>query len=35
MIDRLIHHSEIFSTQGRDSYRLAQATADKGVKPLA
>jgi hypothetical protein len=34
MIDRLVHHAEILATDGTDSYRLAQPTAGKGVRPL-
>jgi DNA replication protein DnaC len=34
-VDRLMHHAHILITDGSDSYRLAQATAGKGVKPLA
>jgi len=34
-VDRLMHHAHILITDGADSYRLAQATAGKGVKPLA
>ena len=34
-VDRLMHHAHILITDGQDSYRLAQATAGKGVKPLA
>lgn len=33
-VDRLLHHAHILITDGADSYRLAQATSDKGVKPL-
>ena len=33
-VDRLMHHAHILMTDGQDSYRLAQATAGKGVKPL-
>jgi DNA replication protein DnaC len=33
-VDRLLHHAHIIVTEGQDSYRLAQATAGKGVKPL-
>ena len=33
-IDRLLHHANVIITDGQDSYRLAQATAGKGVKPL-
>jgi transposase len=32
-VDRLLHHAHIVVTDG-DSYRLAQATAGKGVTPL-
>ena len=32
-VDRLLHHAHIVVTDG-DSYRLAQATAGKGVSPL-
>lgn len=34
-VDRLLHHSHVLLTDGTDSYRLAQATAGKGVTPLA
>ena len=34
-VDRLLHHAHVIITDGQDSYRLAQATAGKGVKPLA
>src|SRR5436309_11364113 len=34
-IDRLLHHAHVLLTDGTDSYRLAQATAGKGVVPLA
>jgi DNA replication protein DnaC len=34
-VDRLLHHARVLITEGQDSYRLAQATAGKGVKPLA
>jgi DNA replication protein DnaC len=34
-VDRLLHHAHILLTDGTDSYRLAQATAGKGVRPLA
>ena len=34
-VDRLLHHAHVLITDGTDSYRLAQATAGKGVKPLA
>jgi hypothetical protein len=33
-IDRLLHHAHVIITEGQDSYRLAQATAGKGVRPL-
>ena len=33
-VDRLLHHAHVIATDGQDSYRLAQATAGKGVKPL-
>ena len=33
-VDRLLHHAHVLITDGADSYRLAQATAGKGVKPL-
>ena len=33
-VDRLLHHAHVLITDGQDSYRLAQATAGKGVKPL-
>ena len=33
-VDRLMHHAHVIITEGQDSYRLAQATAGKGVKPL-
>ena len=32
-VDRLLHHAHVLITDGHDSYRLAQATAGKGVKP--
>jgi DNA replication protein DnaC len=32
-VDRLLHHAHIVVTQG-DSFRLTEATAGKGVKPL-
>ena len=32
-VDRLLHH--VLLTDGTESYRLAQATAGKGVRPLA
>jgi DNA replication protein DnaC len=34
-VDRLLHHAHVLITEGTDSYRLAQATAGKGVTPLA
>jgi len=34
-VDRLPHHAHVLITDGADSYRLAQATAGKGVRPLA
>ncbi len=33
-VDRLLHHAHVIVTDSQDSYRLAQATAGKGVKPL-
>ena len=33
-VDRLLHHAHVLITDGQDSYRLAQATAGKGVRPL-
>jgi DNA replication protein DnaC len=33
-VDRLLHHAHVIITDGQDSYRLAQATAGKGVTPL-
>ncbi len=33
-VDRLLHHAHLVLTAG-DSIRLTQATAGKGVKPLA
>jgi DNA replication protein DnaC len=33
-VDRLLHHAHVIITDGTDSYRLAQATAGKGVRPL-
>jgi molybdopterin-guanine dinucleotide biosynthesis protein len=33
-VDRLLHHAHVLLTDGTDSYRLAQATADKAVTPL-
>jgi DNA replication protein DnaC len=32
-VDRLLHHAHICLTEG-DSFRLSEATAGKGVKPL-
>ncbi|MGH3637480.1 MAG: IS21-like element helper ATPase IstB [Mycobacterium sp.] len=34
-VDRLLHHAHVLLTDGSDSYRLAQATAGKGVRPLS
>jgi DNA replication protein DnaC len=34
-VERLLHHAHVIITDGQDSYRLAQATAGKGVTPLA
>lgn len=34
-VDRLLHHAHVLVTDGVESYRLAQATAGKGVTPLA
>jgi len=34
-VDRLLHHAHVIVTEGVESYRLAQATAGKGVVPLA
>ncbi len=34
-VERLLHHAHVILTDGQDSYRLAQATAGKGVTPLA
>jgi DNA replication protein DnaC len=34
-VDRLLHHAHVVITDGAESYRLAQATAGKGVVPLA
>ena len=31
-VERLLHHAHVLITDGQDSYRLAQATAGKGVK---
>jgi len=33
-VGRLLHHAHVLITDGSDSYRLAQATAGKGVRPL-
>ena len=33
-VDRLLHHAHLVLTEG-DSHRLAEATAGKGVIPLA
>lgn len=32
---RLLHHAHVLLTHGTDSYRLAQATAGKGMMPLS
>ena len=34
-VDRLLHHAHVLITDGVEYYRLAQATAGKGVTPLA
>jgi DNA replication protein DnaC len=34
-VDRLLHHAHVLVTDGTESYRLTQATAGKGVMPLA
>jgi DNA replication protein DnaC len=34
-VERLLHPAHVLITDGPDSYRLAQATAGKGVRPLA
>ena len=34
-VDRLLHHAHVLVTEGTESYRLAQATAGKGVVPLS
>jgi DNA replication protein DnaC len=34
-VERLLHHAHVLITDGQDSYRLAQATAGKGVRPLS
>ena len=33
-VERLLHHAHVILTDGLESYRLAQATAGKGVRPL-
>ena len=33
-VARLLHHAHVLITDARDTYRLAQATAGKGVMPL-
>ena len=33
-VERLLHHAHVLITDSQDSYRLAQATAGKGVTPL-
>lgn len=33
-VDRLMRHAHVLITDAAESYRLAQATAGKGVKPL-
>ena len=33
-VERLLHHAHVIITDGHDSYRLAQATTGKGVRPL-
>ena len=33
-VDRLLHHAHMIISEGQGSYRLAQATTGKGVKPL-
>jgi DNA replication protein DnaC len=33
-VERLLHRAHVLITDGQDSYRLAQATAGKGVEPL-
>jgi DNA replication protein DnaC len=33
-VDRLLHHAHVLLTEGTDSYRLAEATSGKGVRPL-
>jgi hypothetical protein len=34
-VDRLLRHAHVLLTDGIESYRLTQATAGKGVTPLA
>jgi DNA replication protein DnaC len=34
-VDRLLHHAHVLVTDDTESYRLSQATAGKGVMPLA
>ncbi|MGH2950540.1 MAG: IS21-like element helper ATPase IstB [Solirubrobacterales bacterium] len=34
-VDRLLHHAHVVVTDGVESYRLAQASAGKGVVPLS
>ncbi len=34
-VERLLHHAHVVLTDGSESYRLAQATSGKGVRPLA
>ncbi len=34
-VERLLHHAHVLLTDGPESYRLTQATAGKGVMPLA
>jgi DNA replication protein DnaC len=34
-VERLLHHAHVLITDGIESYRLSQATAGKGVMPLA
>jgi hypothetical protein len=34
-VERLLHHAHVLITDGQDSYRLAQATAGKGVNHSA
>src|SRR4051812_30764005 len=33
-VDRLLYHAHVLLTDGTDSYRLARATAGKGVRPF-